>query len=106
MPLLDALRKTDKRGLFNNFNPFAIYGSGFPPLDYLNAMKYTWYEDGQKKETYLKGLVGGRFMTIVGYSGTGKTTLADQIGWSICNSYPDDDEEAKQKFKQNRQNGI
>lgn len=101
MPLLDALRKTDKRGLFNNFNPFAIYGSGFPPLDYLNAMKYTWYEDGQKKETYLKGLVGGRFMTIVGYSGTGKTTLADQIGWSICNSYPDDDEEAKQKFKQN-----
>ena len=100
--LLDVLRKNDKKGLFDNSYPFASYTSGFIGLDFLNAQVIPWKDkNGEKHNTIVKGLIGGRFITIVGYSGTGKTTLADQIGWSICNDYPIGDEEAERKFKEN-----
>lgn len=100
--LLDELRKHDKNDLFGNSYPFANYSSGFIGLDFLNAQAYTWVDKkGEKHVEYLPGIIGGRFITIVGYSGTGKTTLADQIAWSICNGYPTNDPEAEKKFKEN-----
>lgn len=100
--LLDVLRKNDKKDLFGNSYPFANYTTGFIGLDFLNAQVIPWKDkDGNKHSTIVKGLIGGRFITIVGYSGTGKTTIADQIGWSICNDYPIGDEEAKKKFEEN-----
>lgn len=100
--LIDVLRKNDKNGLFDNTYPFASYSSGFIGLDFLNAQNIPWKDkSGVTHNTIVKGLIGGRFITIVGYSGTGKTTLADQIGWSICNDYPIGDKEAEKKFKEN-----
>lgn len=100
--LLDSLRKNDKKKLFDSTYPFASYTTGFIGLDFLNALDIPWKDEkGNLHTTLSRGVIGGRFITIVGYSGTGKTTLADQIGWSICNDYPIGDKDAEKKFKEN-----
>ena len=102
MSLINDLKKSDKKGIFTSNNVYDTYSTGFLPLDYLTAFWLTYEENGVKKKKLMKGLMGGKFITIIGYSGTGKTTLADQMAWSICNSYPDDaSEETIRKFKEN-----
>ena len=103
MGLKQDLIKADKKGLFKCDSFYDCYSTGFLPIDYLNAFKVTYMdENGQPATKLMTGLMGGKFITIIGYSGTGKTTLADQIAWSICNSYPSDaSEDTIRKFKEN-----
>lgn len=103
MSLKSDLLKADKKGLFKCDSYYDCYSTGFLPIDYLNAFRVVYMdENGQPTSKLMTGLMGGKFITIVGYSGTGKTTLAVQMAWSICNSYPEDaDEETKRKFKEN-----
>ena len=103
MGLKQDLLKADKKGLFKCDSYYDCYSTGFLPIDYLNAFRVNYMrEDGQPDTKLMTGLMGGKFITIIGYSGTGKTTLADQIGWSICNSVPANaDEETVRKFKEN-----
>lgn len=101
MLFLDELRKNDKKGLFKSSEVFTHYSTGFLPIDYLNAFKVDYFdEDGVGHKDLVPGVIGGRFITIVGYSGTGKTTLADQIGWSIVNDYDRHDPEAERAFRE------
>ena len=86
MGLLNELQKNDKKGLFKNSDVFAHYSTGYLPIDYLNAFTVNYLdENGMMQQDIAPGIIGGRFMTIVGYSGSGKTTLADQIAWNILN---------------------
>ena len=103
MGLKQDLLKADKKGLFKCDSYYDCYSTGFLPIDYLNAFRVNYMRaDGQPDSKLMTGLMGGKFITIIGYSGTGKTTLADQIGWSICNSVPANaDEETVRKFREN-----
>ena len=103
MGLKQDLIKADKKGLFKCDSFYDCYSTGFLPIDYLNAFRITYMdENGQPTSKLMTGLMGGKFITIIGYSGTGKTTLADQIAWSICNSYPAGaSEDTIRKFKEN-----
>ncbi len=100
MGLLNELQKNDKKGLFKNSDVFAHYSTGYLPIDYLNAFTVNYLdENGMMQQDIAPGIIGGRFMTIVGYSGSGKTTLADQIAWNILNDYHND--EQKKCFTEN-----
>ena len=82
--LIDVLAKNDKKGLFSTNDVFPNYSSGFDALDYMNAFYITYYDnEGNQHTDIVKGVIGGRFITIFGSPGTGKTTLADQIAWNI-----------------------
>lgn len=90
MALLDKIRANDKSGLFSFSNVFAHYSTGILPLDYVNAFKLTYRDpDGKVKTDIVPGVIGGRFITIIGLSGSGKTTLADQIAWNIIRPFTD-----------------
>ena len=100
MGLLTELQRNDKKGLFKNNDIFAHYSTGYLPIDYLNAFTVDYLdENGKMQQDIAPGIIGGRFMTIVGYSGSGKTTLADQIAWNILNDYHN--EEQKKCFTEN-----
>ena len=102
MIMLDELRKNDKKGLFKSTDVFTHYSTGFLPIDYLNAFTVNYFDaDGNPKSDVVPGIIGGRFITIVGYSGTGKTTLGDQIAWSIVNDYDRHDPETCKVFEEN-----
>lgn len=82
--LLDELRSKDKKGLFQSNEVFVNYSTGFLPLDYLNGFWHEWVDDkGMPHQTPITGIIGGRFITIFGSASTGKTTLADIIGWNV-----------------------
>ena len=91
MGLIDAIKAKDKKGLFNSDDTFINYSTGLLPLDYANGF---WYEvedekTGEKKHIPITGVIGGTFITIVGTTGSGKTTLADFIGYSIIKRFED-----------------
>lgn len=96
MSLVSELKKIDKGKLFSNSAAFTTYDTGFVALNHLCGFRVNI--DGMEK--LVTGIIGGRFITIVGYSGVGKTTFADQLCWSIVNDWPAGDEEAKRKFKE------
>jgi len=88
-PLIEALRSGKHKQLFTSNDGFAVYSTGFQSLDAINAfaIPYT-LPDGTMQTDIARGVIGGRFITIIGMSGTGKSTLADQIGWNIVKDYP------------------
>ena len=89
VPLLEALKAGKHKHLFKSSNGFAVYSTGFQVLDAINAfaIPYT-LPDGTLKTDIARGIIGGRFVTLIGMSGTGKSTLADQIGWNIVKDFP------------------
>lgn len=92
MGLLDELEKNDKRGLFKSDDHFVNYSTGFLPLDYANGFWADIYSDGPDKpptKVPVVGIIGGTFTAVIGNTGTGKTTLADQIGYNIIRSFED-----------------
>lgn len=90
MSLINYITKNDKSGLFNFSNVFANYSTGILPLDYINAFKLRWRDkEGKDRVSIVPGIMGGRFLTIIGLSGSGKTTLADQIAWNIIRPFAD-----------------
>lgn len=58
--------------------------TGFMGIDYLNGQLIT--KDDGKKQVF-KGVSAGRMCMIIGKSGTGKTTLAVQMGINIIKRY-------------------
>lgn len=88
MSLLEALRAKDKKGLFTSDDAFVSYSTGLLPLDYANG---SWLRarkpDGEMVTVPVLGIVGGTFTTIIGNTGSGKTTLADQMGYNIIKNF-------------------
>lgn len=90
MSLLQMLDSNDKTGLFASNDNFVHYGTGLLPLDYANGfwMKVT-QPDGTTKSVPVIGVRGGSFISIIGTTGTGKSTFADQVGYYIMSQFAD-----------------
>ena len=89
VPLLESLSSGKHKHLFQSSDEFAVYSTGFQVLDAINAfaIPYT-LPDGTLQTDIARGIIGGRFVTFIGMSGTGKSTLADQIAWNIVKDFP------------------
>lgn len=88
MKLLDELRSKDKKGLFTSNNNIVSYSTGILPLDYANGY---WQEvkddNGEIRMVPVLGITAGSFTGIIGNTGTGKTTFADQIAYNIIKPF-------------------
>ena len=89
MSLLNRLRENDKKGLFASTQTSVTYQTGFLPFDYANGYKVTVRDmDENPIEDYFNtGLVGGTFVTVVGKSGTAKTTFVVQATANIVRKF-------------------
>lgn len=88
-PLLDALKSGKHKNLIESNNEFTVYSTGFQALDAINAFAVPYnLPDGRVATDIARGVIGGRFITLIGMAGTGKSTLADQIGWNIVKGFP------------------
>jgi KaiC/GvpD/RAD55 family RecA-like ATPase len=87
--MLDRLRAKDKKGLFTKTQTAISYPTGFVNLDYRNGYMVQVRDmyDQLVKEYASTGLVGGSFITIVGKSGTAKTTAAVQWASNIVRPF-------------------
>lgn len=88
---LQKLRENDKNGLFASTQTSVSYNTGFIPLDYRNGQMVQVRDLKEKliEEYPLTGIVGGTFITIIGKSGTAKTTFASQIAANIVRKFDD-----------------
>lgn len=88
---LERLRSKDKKGLFKSSQTSISYSTGFYPFDYKNGYTVEVRDLDEKLITTYPstGVVGGTFITIVGKSGTAKTTFAAQIAAKIVKPFPD-----------------
>lgn len=88
-PLLSALRENDKDGLFDASPAMVCYSTGIPTLDYI--LGYTLVSKDENEAIVgthdCLGLVGGSFVTIIGKSGTAKTTMACKMGAEIVKGF-------------------
>ncbi len=90
MSFIDALLSSDKKGVFKSNDTFVNYSTGLDALDYANGF---WLpvkqENGDIDYVPITGIIGGTFCTIIGTTGSGKTSLADFIGWNIIKPFED-----------------
>lgn len=90
MGLLAELDGADKKGLFRTNDNYVMYSTGILPLDYANGF---WQEiitvDGEKKLIPAVGVMGGTFTGVIGATGGGKTTFADQMGFNMIKNFGD-----------------
>lgn len=85
MSFISELASADKKGLFTSNDNFVSYSTGILPLDYANGF---WLKsEGQAVPVI--GIKGGSFNGIIGDTGTGKSTFADQVGYSIIKPFED-----------------
>lgn len=88
--LIDALRESNKKGLFASDDDFVNYSTGLLPLDYANGFWMTQaLENGETVRTAIPGVLGGKFILLFGTTGSGKTTLAIQLGYRIIKDFED-----------------
>lgn len=89
--LVDALRQNDKKGLFESNDDFVNYSTGLLPLDYANGFWMTQVnpDTGEVMKEPIPGILGGKFILLFGTTGSGKTTLAIQIGYRIIKDFKD-----------------
>jgi RecA/RadA recombinase len=87
--LLSKVRSKDKRGLFTRTQTAISYPTRFANLDYRNGymVQVRDLQDQLIEEYPSVGMVGGSFVTIVGRSGTAKTTAAVQWGMNIVSPF-------------------
>lgn len=90
MGLIADLMAADKHGLFQSDDNFTMYPSGFLPLDYANGFwQETKMKDGSIQMLPMTGIMGGTFTSVIGTTGAGKTTLCDQMAYSIIRPFAD-----------------
>lgn len=90
MGLITDLRAADKSGLFQSDDTYTMYPTGLLPLDYANGFwQQTKMKDGSVQMLPMTGLMGGTFTSVIGTTGAGKTTLCDQMAYSIIRPYAD-----------------
>ena len=90
MALFDELEAHDKNGLFQSNDNVVCYPTGLTVLDYANGY---WSRvlgpDGEIHEVPNIGIPSGSLVSIIGSTGNGKSTLAEQIGWNIVKRFND-----------------
>lgn len=87
MGVIQDIFEHDKKGLFRSDDDYITYSTGILPLDYANGY---WQEvtiNGEKKFIPQVGIAGGTFISIIGNTGTGKTTFADQMAYNIIRPF-------------------
>lgn len=90
MSLMAELDAGDKKGFFASNDTFVNYSTGILPLDYANGFWLTIDNgDGTYRREPITGIMGGSFVSIIGATGAGKSTFADQIGYNIIKDFPD-----------------
>lgn len=90
MGLLAELKSKDKTKLFSSDDNFVTYSTGILPLDYANGFWQEVVDDkGNSKMVPMLGIRGGSFTGIMGNTGTGKTTMADQMAFNIIKDFED-----------------
>ena len=89
MSLLDNLRKNDKKGLFKTSQKSVTYPTGFTPFDYRNGYIVEVRDDEDKLVTQYPavGITGGTFLTVIGKTGTAKTTWCVQAAYNIVKKF-------------------
>lgn len=88
--LFDVLKSMDKSGLFQSNDLFVNFSTGLLPLDYANGFWMTQEDDaGNLKKVAVPGILGGKLILLFGTTGSGKTTLAEQIAYSIIKPFDD-----------------
>lgn len=91
--LIEALREKSgkKSGLFNSDDDFVNYSTGLLPLDYANGFWQTQIDPktGEVIKEPIPGVLGGKFILLFGTTGSGKTTLAIQLGYRIIKDFDD-----------------
>lgn len=87
--LLGALRANSKNKLFERSQTAVSYSTGFLPFDFRNGYIVEVQDiDGNHMMEYPAiGLTGGSFVTIIGKSGTAKTTFAIQAASNIVRPF-------------------
>lgn len=87
--MLDRLRGNDKKGLFVKTQTAVGYETGFAPFDYRNGymVQVRDLDENVVEEYASMGLVGGSFTTVVGKSGTAKTTFVIQAAANIVRKF-------------------
>lgn len=90
MSLMSELDAGDKKGLFASNDTFVNYSTGILPLDYANGFWLTVDDgDGGRKLVPITGIIGGTFVSVIGSTGSGKSTFADQMGFNIIKPFED-----------------
>lgn len=89
--LLDALREKDNIGLFKSDDTFVNYSTGILPLDFANGFWMTQInkDTGEYKRIPVPGVLGGKLILLFGETGSGKTTFAEQMAYSIIKPFDD-----------------
>lgn len=90
MSLMAELDAGDKKGLFKSNDSFVNYSTGILPLDYANGFWLTVDDgNGSYKRVPITGIIGGTFVSVIGSTGSGKSTFADQMGFNIIKPFQD-----------------
>lgn len=91
MGLIESLQASDKKGLFKSNDSFVNYSTGLLPLDYANGFWMTQIDpdSGEMIREPIPGVLGGKLILLFGTTGSGKTTLATQIGYRIIKDFDD-----------------
>lgn len=90
MSLMAELDAGDKKGLFKSNDSFVNYSTGILPLDFANGFWLTVDDgDGGYRRVPVTGIIGGTFVSVIGPTGSGKSTFADQLGYSIIKPFED-----------------
>lgn len=87
--LLERLRAKDKKGLFKASQTSISYPTGFLPFDFKNGYTVEVMNDEEQVlESYAStGIRGGTFLTVIGKTGTAKTTFIIQTAFSMVKPY-------------------
>lgn len=89
MSLMAELDAGDKKGLFASNDTFVNYSTGILPLDYANGFWLTVDNGDGYKRVPITGVIGGTFVSVIGPTGSGKSTFADQMGFNIIKPFDD-----------------
>lgn len=88
-PLLTALHENDKRNLFSTNVNTAFIKTGFPVFDYYFGSVINVHDDLGNiiRQDPRVGQAAGTFNLIIGNTGSGKTTLAEQIAGNMLRQF-------------------